>query len=177
MCTLFLDSGEFCEPCAAALESESFVDRQSAQLNSPTSKDLGEDKKTEAEFIPPTRHRDQDKLYIWLGVGTSFSMIFFGLLVYAYPSLFLDSATLAAMQEEQRLEDCRLVFEEITYLLRAGDLPDESMSCEGTNIPNPVRRVGSTVRVDHPNPGQFGLTEFYVTNESHQVHLVGGGAS
>ena len=57
------------------------------------------------------------------------------------------------------------------------DLPDESMSCEGTNIPNLVRRVGSTVRVDHPNPGQFGLTEFYVTNESHQVHLVGGGAS
>lgn len=177
MCTLFLDNGEFCEPCAAAMESERFVEKQSAQLNQPAPKDLGEEKKTEAEFIPPLRDRSQDKLYVWLGVGTSCAMIFFGLLVYAYPTLFMDSATLAAMQEEQRLEDCRLVFEEITYLLRDGNLPDESMSCEGTNVPNLVRRIGSTVRVDHPNPAQFGLTEFYVTNESHQVHLVEGGAS
>ena len=177
MCTLFLDKGEFCEPCAAALESESFVEKQSAQLNKPTPKDLGEEKKTEAEFIPPTRDRGQDELYVWLGVGTSCAMIFFGMLVYAYPTLFMDSATLAAMQEEQRLEDCRLVFEEIMYLLRAGDLPDKSMSCEGTNVPNLIRRVGGNVRVDHPNPAQFGLTEFYVTNGSHQVHLIGGGAS
>ena len=105
MCTLFLDSGEFCEPCAAACDSESFVDKQSARLNPLTSKDLGEDKKREAECIPPTRGRGQDKLYIWLGVGASFSMIFLGLSVYAYPTLFMDSATLAAMQAEQRLEE------------------------------------------------------------------------
>lgn len=177
MCTLFQDQGEFCEPCAAVLESESFVEKQSAQLNRPAQRDLGEEKEKEVDFIPPTRDRGQDKIYVWLGVGTSFAMIFFGLLVYAYPTLFMDSATLAAMQEDQRLEDCRLVFEEITYLLRAGETPDESMSCEGTNVPNLVRRIGSTVRVDHPNPAQFGLTEIYVTNESHQVHLVGGGAS
>jgi hypothetical protein len=42
-------------------------------------------------------------------------MTFFGLLVYAYPTPFMDSATLAAIQAEQRLEDCRLVFSEITY--------------------------------------------------------------
>ena len=110
MCTLFLDSGEFCEPCAAALDSESFVEKQSAQLNPPNSKDLGEEKKAEAGYIPPTRDRGQDKLYIRLGVGASFSMTFFGLLVYAYPTLFMDSAMLAAIKAEQRLEDCRLVF-------------------------------------------------------------------
>ena len=78
MRTLFLDSGEFCEPCAAALDSESFVEKQSAQLNPPNSKDLGEEKKAEAGYIPPTRNHGQDKLYIRLGVGASFSMTFFG---------------------------------------------------------------------------------------------------
>lgn len=52
MRTLFLDSGEFCAPCAAALVSESFVEKQSAQLNPSNSKDLGEEKKAEAEYIP-----------------------------------------------------------------------------------------------------------------------------
>jgi hypothetical protein len=37
-------------------------------------------------------------------------MTFFGLLVYAYPTLFMDSVMLAAIKAEQRLEDCRLVF-------------------------------------------------------------------
>jgi hypothetical protein len=48
MRTLFLDSGEFCAP---ALVSESFVEKQSAQLNPSNSKDLGEEKKAEAEYI------------------------------------------------------------------------------------------------------------------------------
>lgn len=48
MRALFLDSGEFCAP---ALVSESFVEKQSAQLNPSNSKDLGEEKKAEAEYI------------------------------------------------------------------------------------------------------------------------------
>lgn len=149
MCTVFLDQGEFCEKCADANQSEAFVSSQSDSLNKP------EPESVHAEpDLPPTREerkKDADRVYIWAGVGGSTAMLFGAMLIYAFPNLFADQAQVAAWAEEQRLEDCRLVFEEITYVLRSGDI----------------------VRVDHPNPGLYGLSEIYVTNESHQVFLVG----
>ena len=175
MCTLFLEQGEFCESCASALENESFVEKQVAQLSRPKAA-TNRTQKKRISSSSQNLDRKQEKLFIWVGSFGSSAMIFFALVVYAFPTLFVSAETLATEAEEQRLEDCRLVFEEITYVLRSGETPDSSMSCEGISVPNTIRRNGDIVRVDHPNPAMFGLSEIYVTNESHQVFLVGGEA-
>jgi hypothetical protein len=74
-------------------------------------------------------------------------------------------------------EQCRLVFEEIGYMLARGQMPDPSMRCDGTNVPNIINRSGNTVRVSHPNPAQLGLLELSVSNQSHDVTLVEGSQS
>lgn len=176
MCTVFLDEGEFCENCAEKVQSEAFVAARNDVLNKPVDEPL-EQKPADAEPTLIEKQHDQDRLYIWLGIGGSSLMMAAAMAIYAFPNLFADEAVLAAQAEEQRLEDCRLVFEEITYVLRAGGVPDESMACEGSPVPNLIRRTGDTVRVDHPNPASYGLSEIYVTNESHQVFLVGQGSS
>jgi len=173
MCLVFRDEGEFCEPCSQLVDQEEFVSSQTESLNRPAPEAIQAE--PDLPLTDLEKRREQDKFYIWGGVITATLMIAVGMGVYAFPNLFTDATVLAAQDEEQRLEDCRLVFEEITYVLRAGDIPDDSMSCEGTNVPNLIRRSGDTVRVDHPNPASFGLTEMYVTNESHQVFLVGRG--
>ena len=58
-------------------------------------------------------------------------------------------------------------------MLSEGETPDDSMSCPGTNIPNIVSRQGNRITVSHPNPRQFGLTELYVTSDSHRVVMEG----
>lgn len=175
MCTLFLDEGEYCEPCSEIVQQETFVSQQSESLNRPAPEAIAAE-----PDIPPTdieKRREQDRVYIWAGIIGASAMITVGMGVYAFPNLFADDAVLAAQAEEQRLEDCRLVFEEITYVLRAGGTPDDSMSCDDINTPNLIRRTGDVVRVDHPNPAAYGLSEIYVTNESHQVFLIGGESS
>lgn len=176
MCTVFLDEGGFCENCAEKVQSEALVAARSDELNKPVEEPLVQ-QAADAEPTAIEKKHDQDRLYIWLGIGGSTLMMTAAMAIYAFPNLFVDEAVLAAQAEEQRLEDCRLVFEEITYVLRAGGVPDESMSCEGSPSPNLIRRTGDTVRVDHPNPAAYGLSEIYVTNESHQVYLVGQGSS
>ncbi len=171
MCTVFLDQGTYCERCAEAAQSEALVSERADTLNRP------EPERIHAEpDLPPSaaeKRKDADRVYIWAGVGGSAAMLFGAMLIYAFPNMFADQAQVAAWAEEQRLEDCRLVFEEITYVLRAGNVPDETLTCEGSSSPNLIRRTGNIVRVDHPNPGLYGLSEIYVTNESHQVFLVG----
>jgi hypothetical protein len=176
MCTRFLDDGNYCEKCETALESEATVSKYSDQLNSPRD-EVRSFTSTSEEFKEafPTTSRDKDRGIIMLGVGGSFLMIFMSLAMYAFPNLFeFDSELLAQREAEQALEDCRLVFEEIGYLLEDGELPDASMTCSGTNTPNIVRRQGEIVSVYHPNPTLHGLTEMYVTSEDHEVILVRG---
>ncbi|MEQ8961558.1 MAG: hypothetical protein RLP02_27140 [Coleofasciculus sp. C2-GNP5-27] len=58
-------------------------------------------------------------------------------------------------------------------MLSEGQLPDSSLRCPGTNVPNIIRRDGNKITVLHPNPFQFGLSELSVTNDSHRVVMVG----
>jgi len=172
MCTIFLDKGEFCEKCSDIVQSEAYVSAQSESLNRPAA-----EAPTSTPDLPPSeaqQRRDKDRVFIWLGIGGSAVMMFMSLLIYSFPMLFeFDTELLAAIEAEDALEDCRLVFEEIGYVLSDGGVPDASMSCAETNVPNIISRQGGTVRVSHPNPGMHGLAEMYVTNDSHTVVLVG----
>lgn len=175
MCTRFLDEGEFCEKCADAVQSEAYVSKQSDTLNRPAQEAVRSEPDEPA--APAEKKRDKDRVILWLGFGGSSAMIFASLLVYSFPMLFQDSATIAAMEADQAREDCRLVFEEISYVLAGGGLPDQSMTCPGTNVPNIISRDGDTVIVSHPDPSAHGLAEMYVTNSSHEVFVVELGQS
>jgi hypothetical protein len=173
MCANFTDSGVYCESCVSAVETEDFVASQSKKLNK-SEIDLVISKHAEdLEAEQAQNKRGKDTVIIWSGVGGGIAMIFVSLLLYAYPMLFLDSEVAAAFEASQALEECRLVFEEIGYLLEEGEEPDPSLRCPGATVPNIVEREGSIVRVLHPNPGMYGLNAIYVSNESHEVVLEG----
>ena len=174
MCANFLDSGVFCEKCVSAAETEDFVTAQSSKLNK-VEIDLvlskhAEDKK--AEQVGGGKRKDG--LVLWLGFVGGSSMIFFSLLLYAFPMLFqFDAEAAAAFEASQKLEQCRLVFEEIGYLLEDGEPIDPELRCLDTYSPNIVERRGDTVRVLLPNPDDYGVTAMYVSSDSHDVVVEG----
>jgi hypothetical protein len=171
MCSQFLDQGEYCEKCAEVVRNEDFVKTQTKELNKPEIEATSVEKEEEV-FIPPTRSRDKDKAFIWLGVVGAFSMIFGSMVLYSFPLMFESAEAATLRLSEQALEDCRLVFEEIGYELADGNTPPASMRCEESNIPNITSRQGGIVRVSHPNPQVHGLSEMYVTSDSHEVIYV-----
>jgi len=174
MCANFLAAGAFCEKCVSAVETEDFVTAQSNKLN-----------KTEIELVLSKHAEDKeadragvekrkDGVVLWLGFGGGSAMAFISLVIYAFPMLFqFDAQAAAAFQASQALEECRLVFEEIGYLLEDGVEIDSSLQCADSNVPNIVEQQGGRVRVSHPNPSAYGLSAIYVSNETHEVVLEG----
>jgi hypothetical protein len=174
MCANFLDAGAYCDKCVSAVETENFVTAQSNKLN-----------KSEIDLVL-SRHAEEkaaalagdgkrkDGAILWLGFGGGSAMIFISLVIYAFPMLFqFDAEAAAAFEASQALEQCRLVFEEIGYLLEDGEEIDSSLQCADSNVPNIVERRGDTVRVSHPNPRAYGLSAIYVSSETHEVVLEG----
>lgn len=175
-CTKFLDSGEYCEKCAVVAEADAYMKSRSREQEyrdaSAAHASIGE---TSAEAEALKKTHDKDRIYIWGGVGGAVGMLFIALGLYAFPNLFTPSEELAQQEAILDREACRLVFEEIGYMLSRGQTPDQSMRCEGTSVPNIISREGNVVRVSHPNPAQFGLQQMYVTSNSHEVVMVGQG--
>jgi hypothetical protein len=96
---MFLEQGEYCEPCAAAIESENFVRKRSASLNRPAGIEKPGQAQQSRETAPPRRRID-DKLYAWLGIGVSSAMIFVGCAIYAFPTLLMDAQTLSRLEQQ-----------------------------------------------------------------------------
>ncbi len=174
MCANFLDSGVYCEKCVSAVETEDFVAAQSNKLNKKEIDLVLSKHAEEKEAALAGAGKRKDNGVIWLGFGGGSAMIFVSLLLYAYPRLFdFDAEAAAAFEASQALEQCRLVFEEIGYLLEDGEEVDPSLRCADTNVPNIVERRGQSVRVSHPNPRAYGLSTIYVSSETHEVVLEG----
>ncbi len=120
-----------------------------------------------------SRRRAREQTVLWLGFGGSSAMILFALMVYAFPMLFqIDRAVAAEWEAYQALEDCRLIFEEIGFLLENGQMPDQDVRCADTLAPNIVEKVGDGIRISHPAPSTYGLRELYVSSQSHEVVFV-----
>lgn len=170
-CTQFLDQGEYCEKCSEIIRNEEFVNTQSEKLHRPEP-DVAPAEQGEESFVPPARGKEGDKMFIWFGVGGSSAMIFAAMLLYSFPLLFESAEAAAFRESEQSLEDCRLVFEEIGHLLEGGQTPPDSMRCAESNVPNIVSTQAGVVRVSHPNPQVHGLSEIYVTSDTHKVIYV-----
>lgn len=174
MCANFLDVGVYCEKCVSAVETENFVNAQSSKLNkSEIDLVLSKHADEKANDRASTEKR-KDTAVLWLGFGGGSAMIFISLVIYAFPTLFqFDAEAAAAFEASQALEECRLVFEEIGYLLEDGETPDPSLRCSDSNVPNIVETRGDTVRISHPNPRAYGLNAIYVSSETHEVVLEG----
>lgn len=173
-CANFLDSGVYCEKCVSAVETENFVTAQSNKLNKKDIELVLNKHAEEKEAARAGADKKKDNGVLWLGIGGGSAMIFISLALYAFPTLFLfDAEEVAAFEAAQALEECRLVFEEIGYLLEDGAALDPNLKCADTNVPNIVERRGQSVRVSHPNPGAYGLSAIYVSSETHEVVLEG----
>lgn len=174
MCANFLNIGVYCEKCVSAVETEDFVNKQSSKLNK-SEIDLVLSKHAQEKDNERTSvEKRKDNAVLWLGFGGGSAMIFISLVIYAFPTLFqFDAEARAAFEASQALEECRLVFEQIGYDLESGNDPDPSLRCSDTNVPNIVERRGNSVRISHPNPGAYGLSALYVSNDSHEVVLEG----
>lgn len=171
-CTKFLESGEYCEKCGAAAEADDY------RIYRDRNQQAREQEVAQATSVRITeeeireKNRKSDGLYIKGGIGVACLMLFVSMGLYAFPDLLKSEQQVAQEQSIIRLEACRQVFQAIGIRLSEGDLPDSTMTCPGTNIPNIVLRQGSRITVSHPNPRQFGLSELYVTNDSHRVVMV-----
>jgi|TARA_Y100000031_G_C8204053_1_gene377714 hypothetical protein len=172
MCTQFLDSGEYCEKCAGAMQTEAFVAIQSKKMNKPKD-DVGRVVSQKNEVSSAAGGKDKDRFIIWFAGSASVGMIFISLLLYAYPRLFeFDSEAAAAREAAHALENCLYLFQEIGMILEENELPDESLRCSESLTQNVVSRNGDEVRVSHPNPQFHGYSQIYVTNYEHEPILV-----
>lgn len=173
ICTRFLDSGEYCEKCASVAEAEAYL--KSRNSNQETHKvEIAQITTVRiAEEEARQKLRDTDGQYVRGGIAIVCLMISMSIGLYAFPNFLKSDTQLAQEQSIMSLEECRQVFQSIGIMLSEGEIPDSSMSCPGSNIPNIVRREGNKVTISHPNPPQFGLVELYVTNDSHRVVMVG----
>jgi hypothetical protein len=173
ICTKFLDSGEYCEKCASVAETDAYMknrdrnqDVREMEMAQITSARIDEEEIRQ-------KNRSQDVMYVRGGIGVGVLMIFVSMGLYAYPDLMKPDEQIAQEQSIINLEACREVFQAIGIRLSEGEIPESTMSCPGTNIPNIIRREGNRVTVIHPNPRQFGLAEMYVTSDSHRVVMEG----
>ncbi len=173
ICTRFLDSGEYCEKCASVAEAEAYLKSRNRHQEARVVEMAQTATVRIAEEEVRQKSRDKDTKYVRGGVAMVCLMLSISIGLYAYPNLLKSDTQLAQEQSIMSLEECRQVFQSIGIMLSEGEIPDSSMSCPGTNIPNIVRREGNKVTVSHPNPPQFGLVELYVTNGSHRVVMVG----
>ena len=63
-------------------------------------------------------------------------------------------------------------FEEIGMLLEVNQMPDPALRCDQSYVPNIIFRDGATIRISHPNPSQYGFSQIYVSNASHEPVFV-----
>lgn len=173
ICTRFLDSGEYCQKCAAVAEADAYVKSRNRNQEAREVKMARTATVQSAEEEVRQKSRNADGKYVRGGFAMGCLMVSISIGLYAFPNLLKSDPQLAEEQSIMRLEECRQVFQSIGIMLSEGEIPESTMSCPGTNIPNIVRREGNKVTVSHPNPRQFGLVELYVTNDSHRVVMVG----
>lgn len=169
ICARFLDSGEYCEKCAATVEADAArKSRERSQVEREMQAIEANSARIEEEEVRQ-KSRDKDLLFLRGGIAVGVLLLCTSLGLYAFPDLLKSDEQITQEQSIINQEACREVFQAIGIILSEGQTPDDTMRCPGTNIPNLVTRRGNTITVSHPNPRQFGLNEIYVSSDSHRV--------
>jgi hypothetical protein len=172
-CANFTEAGVFCDACEGMQESEELVAARARQLNPQVDEMLAESTDSEDPNLTPSgKSRNKGESVFLYGAGVLTLVLYAGMFLYSHPA-FLDSSEEQARKlAAQALEDCVYLFQEIGEILEEGDMPDPSLRCDESNVPNIITRDGDTVRIAHPNPVVHGYSEIFVTSVSHEPTLV-----
>lgn len=172
VCASFVDQAVYCEKCEKVREAEKFVADQKAHLDRPVNSEKFSQVdalRAEREEQARLRRRNTQLLVIGLCAVIIGARLFFWFSsqrqaeMVALPDLGLPATA---------LPECLMVFQEIGELLANGGQPLPTMRCVDSSVPNVVSRQDGAVKVSHPNPGAYGLSELYVTSSNPVPQLV-----
>lgn len=162
LCSSYIEAEAFCERCVDIQETEQLVASKTRQLDQkanpvPSNKTQIKSPKSGSNTRPASSPLSGR------GFLAGIIVLVAGVLFYVNPS-FMSTQDRARQAALDATEDCREVFEEIGLLLFNNQMPDPSLRCEEALAPNVIVRDGTTIRIEHPNPGYIGFREIYVTN-------------
>lgn len=166
ICARFTDSGIYCEPCAAALESERRVAEKSSKLNEQTQPVTILQADEDTEVI---RRRKKSNPARWqipailLCAGVITARVYF---LLNPPPVPADPQFQVLQQTITSKVQCLLVFRQIGVMLSAGQTPDPALHCAQPDAPNIISRSGDVVRVSHPDPQLYGWRALYVSSDN-----------
>lgn len=172
MCGNYVDDIVLCEGCAEIYENEKYVSSQTQKLESPQSTLVADDPEAES-FVSPGQRQKNNKLIPSVVIGLSACVIAVQLYFYNNPSpVEQDPAALARQQAIASLVECMLVFREIGLTLQDGRMPDGSLVCNDSSVPNVVSNEGDSLRISHPNPQYYGYAEISVSGDEPEPRLL-----
>ena len=127
----------------------------------------------EEVFVPSGRSGNNNKIIQAALIGLSVCFIAVQLFLYSNPAQpEQDAATLARQQAIGSLVQCLLVFREIGLILQDGRMPDNTMICADSPVPNVVNNENGIVRISHPNPQFYGYSEISVSDETPEPNII-----
>ncbi len=173
MCANFTDTGIFCETCERIHETEQLVAARTRELDPQFDQILGEaitPENPELETSGKSRHKGE-RVFL-LGGGFVTLALYVGMFIYSHPNFLEGSEEQARRIAAQAFEDCVYTFQAIGEILEEGDMPDPSLRCDESTVPNVITRDGDTIRIAHPNPTIHGYSQIFATNISHEPTLI-----
>ncbi len=172
MCGSFVDDIVLCERCFESYENEKYVLSQTEKLIRPESTLVVDDPDAE-EFILPGRRKQKNRILPVVVIGLCLCIIAVQLFLYTNPApVDQDPAAIARQQTIGSLVQCMLIFREIGLILQGGRMPDRTMLCADSPVPNVVSNVDGILRISHPNPQYYGYAEISVSNDNPEPRLV-----
>ena len=171
MCGNYADDIVLCERCVEVYENAKYVSSQTEKLIRPDSALVVDDPDGEG-IVPPGRRKQNNTIVPAVVIGICSCIIALQLYLYSNPAAVeQDPAAIARQQAISSLVQCMLVFREIGLILQDGRMPDNTMICADSTVPNVVSNAEGTLRISHPNPQHYGYAEISVSDEDPEPRI------
>lgn len=131
---------------------------------------LEEGKDLQVEALPDAENKRKERSKFWDLMhitGIVACVVFLGARYFLGSAVVLDSTEI--MREEQsrmQLENCMVIFWEISDALKNNEEPDPFMSCAEAGGPNIIARVNGDIIVHHPRPDMYGYADIFVSKNN-----------
>lgn len=161
----------FCEPCAANLESEKFVNQQAAGRGQPDRSI--QINRGDEQAAGPQRKSRVNPVAVQIGIIAICMLVLAArMLLFSGPPANAVNSELAAREQQMtNLAQCLIVFRQIGVSLAAGEDPVATMTCPDNMGPNRVQRTGDDIVVSHPAPQFYGFSRIEVSRRDPEPRL------